>query len=82
MGIFGPRQRVEFYVPTMNCGHCEAKVTGAVKGLAGVKKVTATSSDKRLVIEYTGDSAPDLDAVNSVLKPVGYQAESQAESQA
>lgn len=75
MGLFGSKQSVQYRVPEMNCGHCEKKVTGAVTGLAGVKKVTATSTDKRLVIEYTGDVAPDLDAINSVLKPVGYEAE-------
>ncbi|TVR71091.1 MAG: copper chaperone [Spirochaetaceae bacterium] len=75
MALFGSKQSVAFRIPEMNCGHCEAKVSGAVKGLAGVKKVTATSADKRLVVEYKGDTAPDLDAINNVLKPVGYEAE-------
>lgn len=75
MGLFGSKQSAEFRVPNMNCGHCEAKVTGAVKGLAGVRKVTATASDKKLVIQYTGESTPDLNVINAVLKPVGYEAE-------
>lgn len=76
MSIFGSKQSVEFRVPAMNCGHCEAKVTGAVKGIAGVRKVMATSADKRLVIEYKGETTPDLEMVNALLKPVGYEAES------
>ncbi len=75
MGLFGSKQRVEFRVPDMNCGHCEGKVTDAVKGLSGVSKVSATSADKKLVIEYKGEAAPDLEAVNAVLEPAGYHAE-------
>lgn len=76
MGLFGSKRRVEFRVPEMNCGHCEAKVSGAARGIAGVKKVYATSSDKRLVLEYRGDTAPDIETLNAVLKPVGYEAQS------
>jgi copper chaperone CopZ len=74
MGLFGEKRRVEFRVPEMNCAHCEAKVAGAARGMAGVKKVSATSEDKRLVLEYSGDTAPDLEMLNAVLKPVGYEA--------
>lgn len=72
MGLFGSRKTVEFTVPDMNCGHCEAKVTAAVKTLDGVVGVTATSADKKLVIQYKGDAAPDFATVNGVLEPAGY----------
>lgn len=74
MGLFGNKASVTFHVADMNCGHCEAKITTAVEKLPNVKKVKATSSNKKLVIEYSGDAAPDLAAVNAVLEPAGYSA--------
>ena len=75
MGLFGSSNKVEYTVPDMNCGHCEAKVTAALQGVDGIKKVKATSKDKRVVIEYTGEAAPDLETVNKVLEPAGYPAQ-------
>lgn len=74
MGLF-TKKTVEYRVPDMNCGHCEAKVTAALQTVDGVSKVKATSKDKRLVIQYSGDAAPDLATVNAVLEPAGYPAE-------
>lgn len=78
MGLFGGAKTVEYRVPDMNCGHCEAKVIQAVRGLPSVRRVKATSSDKRLVIHFGGDVGPDLEAVNGVLEPAGYRAEAPA----
>ena len=75
MGLFGNKKSVEYRVPDMSCGHCEAKVTAALQGVTGVKKVKATAKDKRVVIEYAGDAAPDLATVNGVLEPAGYPAQ-------
>ena len=75
MGLFGNDRKIEYRVPDMNCGHCETKIIAAVQGLPEIKKVRATSSDKRLVIHYSGADAPDLDAVNGALEPAGYRAE-------
>lgn len=75
MGLFGKSGSAEFTVPDMNCGHCEAKVTTAIETLPNIKKVKATSSDKKLVIEFKGDEGPDLATVNGVLEPAGYRAE-------
>lgn len=75
MGLFGSSRKVEFTVPDMNCGHCEAKVSAAVQTLDGITKVKATSKDKRLVVEYAGEQAPDLATINAVLEPAGYPAQ-------
>lgn len=75
MGLFSKNKSVEYRVPDMNCGHCEAKVTAALETLEVVKRVRATSADKRLVIEYRGEEAPDLASVNAVLEPAGYPAQ-------
>ncbi len=74
MGIFGEKKSVTYHVAEMNCGHCEKKITTALEGVAGIKKVKATSTDKRLVIEYKGDAPVDLESVNAVLQPAGYEA--------
>jgi len=37
--------------------------------------VKASAKSKEVVIEYTGDDAPDLDTVNAVLEPAGYPAQ-------
>ncbi|MEX2444125.1 MAG: heavy-metal-associated domain-containing protein, partial [Alkalispirochaeta sp.] len=74
-GLFGKSNTVEYAVPDISCGHCEAKVTAALEGVDGIKKVKASAKDKRVVIQYTGDSAPDLDTVNKVLEPAGYPAQ-------
>lgn len=74
MGLFGSSRKVEFTVPDMNCGHCEAKVTAALETVDGITKIKATSKDKRLVVEYSGDQAPDLATINAVLEPAGYPA--------
>jgi len=74
MGLFGSNANVSYHIAEMNCGHCEAKVTAALSELPAVKKVKATAKNKTVVIEYTGDTAPDLATVNSVLEPAGYPA--------
>jgi copper chaperone CopZ len=74
MGLFGTGKKVTFRVADMNCSHCEAKVTAALKELPAVKKVKATSGNKEVVIEYTGETPPDLSTVNGVLEPAGYPA--------
>jgi Cu+-exporting ATPase len=74
MGLFGSKATVRYHVADMNCGHCEAKVTAALSELPAVKKVKATAKDKTVVIEYSGDAAPDLATVNAVLEPAGYPA--------
>lgn len=76
MGVFKTSRSVVYRVPEMNCGHCETKVAAAVKTLASVTDVKATSADKRLEIVFNGEVGPSVDAVNAVLEPAGYRAES------
>jgi copper chaperone CopZ len=71
MGIF-EKKSVTYHVAEMNCGHCEKKISTALEGVAGIKKVKATSSNKQLVIEYRGEAPVDLASVNAVLEPAGY----------
>ncbi len=74
MGLFGSKNTVTYKVADMSCGHCEAKVTAALQDLPSVQKVKASSKTKEVVIQYGGDTAPDLTTVNTVLEPAGYPA--------
>ena len=76
MGLFSKsgNSTVEYTIPNMACGHCEAKVKSALEGMESVKKVDASSKTKLATIHYDGD-APTLDAVNSALETSGYFAE-------
>lgn len=76
MGLFSKRgnSTVEFSVPNMACGHCEAKVKAALEGMDSVKKVDASSKTKLATIHFDGE-APTLEQVNSALETSGYFAE-------
>ncbi|MFW5802213.1 MAG: heavy-metal-associated domain-containing protein [Spirochaeta sp.] len=74
MGLFGKTASVSYTVPTMNCGHCEAKVKERVEKMHGVKKVQADSGSKSLKISYTGE-APSVEQVNQALSDTDYRAE-------
>ena len=73
MGLFS-NSKVEFTVPNMACGHCEAKVKAALEAMPSTKKVEASSESKVATIHYKGD-APTLEKVNQALEGSGYFAE-------
>lgn len=74
MGLFG-NSTVEYTIPNMACGHCEAKVKTALEAMPEVKKVEASSESKLATLHYKGGDAPTLDEVNSALEGSGYFAE-------
>ena len=74
MGLFGNKS-VEYTIPNMACGHCEAKVKAALEKMSEVKKVEASSESKLATIHYKGGDAPSLEQVNSALEGSGYFAE-------
>jgi copper chaperone CopZ len=74
MGLFG-NKKVEYTIPNMACGHCEEKVRTALEAMQDVKKVEASSESKLATLHYTGDRAPNLEAVNAALEGSGYFAE-------
>ncbi|MFP4329326.1 MAG: heavy-metal-associated domain-containing protein [Alkalispirochaetaceae bacterium] len=76
MGFFSKSgsSTVEYTIPNMACGHCEAKVKSVLEGMERVKKVEASSRTKVATIHYEGE-APTIEAVNSALESSGYFAE-------
>lgn len=74
MGLFS-NNSVEYTIPNMACGHCEAKVKTALEAMDSVKKVDASSESKLATIHYKGGEAPTLEDVNSALEGSGYFAE-------
>ena len=45
-------KNIVFSVPDMHCGHCSAKIEGAVKAVKGVKKVAADPATKEVKVEF------------------------------
>mgnify|MGYP006306810529 CR=1 FL=1 len=74
MALFGTKT-IEYTVPNMACGHCEAKVKAALEEMPKVKRVDASSESKLATLHYKGDQPPTLGAVNSALEGSGYFAE-------
>lgn len=59
-------------VPEMSCGHCEAAVSEAVRGVDGVADVRVDLESKRVEIE----GAPlDPQAVAAAIREAGYDVE-------
>jgi copper chaperone len=62
---------LNFTVPGMTCGHCEAAVKGEIGKLAGVASVSVDLDTKVVVVE--GDGL-DLDAVFAAVDEAGFEA--------
>jgi len=73
MGLFTKKESMSISIPDMSCGHCEAKVTAALKG---VKDVTAMKIDlpgKKATL--TINSGLNFEVVNEALSKAGYPAQ-------
>lgn len=55
----------EYIVKGMNCPHCQAAVTKAIKGVAGVEEVEVDLSTGRAAVEGTHESAELIQAVRN-----------------
>ncbi|TVQ26435.1 MAG: copper chaperone [Spirochaetaceae bacterium] len=75
MGLFSKSEQVTVKIPTMNCGHCEAKVTTALSAIPGVQKVDASSQTKFATIHASKGQKPDHAAIAAALEGTGYTAE-------
>lgn len=67
-------QQLEYSVPGVSCGHCEAAIKQEVSKLAGVASVTVDLAAKR--VRVTGESL-DGDAVIAAIDEAGYDAQPQ-----
>jgi copper chaperone CopZ len=62
---------LNFTVPGMTCGHCEAAVKGEIAKLAGVTKVDVDLQTKAVVVE---GEALDQAAVFAAVDEAGFEA--------
>jgi len=61
---------IQFHVPGMTCGHCEAAVTGEVGKVAGVAAVAVNLESK--IVTVTGD-ALEHDAIVAAIDEAGFE---------
>ncbi len=63
-------QTIEFTVPGMTCGHCEAAVKGEIGKVAGVTSVDVDLATKAVVVAGEG---LDLDAIFAAVDEAGFE---------
>mgnify|MGYP001766103463 CR=1 FL=1 len=61
---------IQFNVPGMSCGHCEAAVKGEVSKVTGVSGIAVDLQTK--IVTVTGD-ALDRDAIVAAIDEAGYE---------
>jgi Zn2+/Cd2+-exporting ATPase len=67
MGLFSRAETFEFKVSGMDCGGCERKITKALAGVSGIKKVEASASEGSVTVKAKGvESAMIADTITSV----------------
>jgi copper chaperone len=64
-------ETVQLTINGMTCDHCVAAVTGALKGIAGVKEATVSLDEKSAVV--IGESL-DARALVVAIEDEGYEA--------
>lgn len=64
-------EKVEYSVPGMHCGHCEAAVKEEVSAVPGVESVVVDLTTKR--VEVTGEGLDD-GALRAAIEEAGYEA--------
>ena len=62
-----------FDVPKIHCDGCERTVSGAVGKLAGVAKVEASATTKKVLVEFN-PAAVSESSIREALKAAGYPA--------
>lgn len=75
MGLFSKNEQVAVKIESMNCGHCEAKVSTALSAIPGVEKVDASSKTKIATIFARKGQEPDHATIAKALEGSGYTAE-------
>ncbi len=76
MGLFKKSkavERTELRVTGMTCGHCEMRVSNALRDVPGVKDAMADHKTGRAVV--TTDREVPVDALIAAVERAGYEAE-------
>lgn len=72
MGLFSKATTVEFKVSGMDCGGCERKITKALTGIRGVKKVSASASEGSVSVTAKG---VETGVLTNSIESVGFKVE-------
>jgi len=64
-------ETLEYTVPGMHCGHCEASVKEEVTAVPGVREVLVDLESKR--VEVQGETLDDA-AIRAAIAEAGYEA--------
>lgn len=64
-------ETIEYTVPGMHCGHCEAAVKEEVSAVPGVESVVVDLATKR--VEVNGAALDDR-AIRAAIEEAGYEA--------
>ncbi len=68
--MFGKKVKTVYVVEGMHCGHCAAKVEGAIKALDGVKSVKADPTSGN--VEVVSSNELERSLVAEAVKSVGF----------
>ena len=64
--------KITISVEGMMCAHCEARVTGALEALEGVKKAKASAKEKNVVVKFDEDKV-DVVKLKKTIEEQGYK---------
>ncbi len=68
---FGKKtQETSLQTSGMSCGHCEMRVTKALKEIKGVKSVTASASSGTVIVKH--EEGVDPNALKTAIVEAGY----------
>lgn len=67
-----PKADVTLTVEGMHCGHCSARVQGALLGVSGVKSVTVQLDKKAALVTETAKGAADKSAMKAAVEALGF----------
>jgi copper ion binding protein len=65
-------KKTVFRVSGMTCGHCEKRITEAVKSLKGIRTVAASFPKKRVEVAYDAEKVTE-DAIKNAIEQEGYR---------
>jgi copper chaperone len=63
---------IKFFVPSMMCKHCEARVIDSIKKINGVKEVKVDLKKKSVLVKSVSEI--EFDEFKKVLSVSGYEA--------
>jgi len=72
MGLFSKDKQMELKVDGMTCGHCEMRVSMALKKVDGVKNAKASATKGTATVMYSDEV--EVDALVAAVKDAGYEA--------